>query len=53
VAFITYSLTGHPLNAAIIFSALQQFNIIKYPLQNLPNSLSAVLDSMSGMRKSQ
>ncbi|KAF8984488.1 P-loop containing nucleoside triphosphate hydrolase protein [Cyathus striatus] len=32
LSFITYSLTGHDLNVAVIFTALQLFNIIRIPL---------------------
>ncbi|KAF8699270.1 Multidrug resistance-associated ABC transporter, partial [Rhizoctonia solani] len=36
IRFITYALTGHDLNAAIIFSSLQLFNIIRTPLILVP-----------------
>ncbi|EGO18443.1 hypothetical protein SERLADRAFT_353365 [Serpula lacrymans var. lacrymans S7.9] len=45
VAFITYSLAGHTLNAAIIFSSLALFQLIMIPLMFLPMSLSTITDA--------
>ncbi|KAI0087237.1 multidrug resistance-associated ABC transporter [Irpex rosettiformis] len=36
LSFITYALSGHDLNVAIIFSSLQFFNIIRAPLAFFP-----------------
>ncbi|KZO98300.1 multidrug resistance-associated ABC transporter [Calocera viscosa TUFC12733] len=36
LSFITYALSNHPLEPAIIFSSLQYFNIIRAPLILLP-----------------
>ncbi|KAI0700341.1 multidrug resistance-associated ABC transporter [Cytidiella melzeri] len=36
LSFITYALSGHSLNVAIIFSSLQYFNIIRQPLAFFP-----------------
>ncbi|CAE6409408.1 unnamed protein product [Rhizoctonia solani] len=36
LSFITYALSGHDLNAAVIFSSLQLFNIIRTPLLLVP-----------------
>jgi hypothetical protein len=49
VTFITYGLTDHELSAANIFAALQLFNVIKYPLQQLGMQLSAVMDCVSAL----
>jgi ATP-binding cassette, subfamily C (CFTR/MRP), member 1 len=46
LSFITYYLTGHDLNVAIIFSSLQFFNIIRAPLIMFPIVVSAVADAM-------
>jgi hypothetical protein len=35
IAFVTYSLTGHPLDPAIIFTALTLFNLLRMPLMML------------------
>ncbi|KAJ7457054.1 multidrug resistance-associated ABC transporter [Mycena latifolia] len=46
LSFITYALSGHDLNVAIIFSSLQFFNIIRAPLMFLPFVLSALSDAL-------
>ncbi|KAJ7320835.1 multidrug resistance-associated ABC transporter [Mycena albidolilacea] len=46
LSFITYALTGHDLNVAIIFSSLQLFNSIQAPLTLLPIVLSALADAI-------
>jgi ABC-type multidrug transport system fused ATPase/permease subunit len=51
VSFVTYSLTGHTLDAAIIFSALQYFNILEMPISFLPMILTALSDAMSAVRQ--
>ena len=51
MTFITYGLTGHDLSAGNIFAALQLFNIIKYPLQQMGMQLSAVMDCLSALGK--
>ncbi|KAJ7827858.1 multidrug resistance-associated ABC transporter [Mycena olivaceomarginata] len=46
IATITYALSGHDLNIAIIFSSLQFFNIIRMPLVFIPFVLSALSDAI-------
>ncbi|KAF8160432.1 hypothetical protein K438DRAFT_1985689 [Mycena galopus ATCC 62051] len=48
LSFITYALSGHELNIAIIFSSLQFFNasIIRAPLLFLPFVLTALSDAI-------
>ncbi|KIM43822.1 hypothetical protein M413DRAFT_434825 [Hebeloma cylindrosporum] len=46
LSFITYALSGHDLNIAIIFSSLQLFNIIRAPLTFFPFVLSALSDAL-------
>ncbi|KAJ6465868.1 multidrug resistance-associated ABC transporter [Mycena sanguinolenta] len=46
LSFITYALSGHDLNIAIIFSSLQLFNIIRAPLVLVPFVLSALSDAI-------
>lgn len=46
LSFITYYLTGHDLNIAIIFTSLQFFGIIRQPLTVLPFVMSAVAQAM-------
>lgn len=45
LTFITYGLSGHNLEPAVIFSAFQLFNIIQTPLQNLPASFANLTDA--------
>ncbi|KAJ9110598.1 hypothetical protein QFC22_006716, partial [Naganishia vaughanmartiniae] len=45
LSFIVYSLTGHELHAATIFSALQLFNIIQAPMSELPMVITALADA--------
>ncbi len=45
VTFITYGLSGHQLDAAIIFSGLQYFNVLKQPISFLPMAFTAVSDA--------
>ncbi|PBK66109.1 multidrug resistance-associated ABC transporter [Armillaria solidipes] len=46
LSFITYGLTGHDLNIAIIFSSLQLFNNIRTPLMILPLITTAISDAL-------
>ncbi|WWD20530.1 hypothetical protein CI109_105006 [Kwoniella shandongensis] len=49
LTFITYGLSGHDLDAAIIFSGLQYFNVLKTPISFLPMAFSAVSDASVGI----
>ncbi|KAJ3915478.1 multidrug resistance-associated ABC transporter [Lentinula edodes] len=49
LSFITYALSGHDLNVAIIFSSLQFFNIIRAPLIFFPIVLSSLSDFLVAM----
>ncbi|RDB25946.1 Multidrug resistance-associated protein 1 [Hypsizygus marmoreus] len=46
MSFITYALTNHDLNIAVIFSSLQLFNIIRIPLIMFPMVLSSLSDAL-------
>ena len=46
VTFVTYSLTGNQLNAAIVFSALQFFNVLRQPISRLPMIIAAATDAI-------
>ncbi|KAF8154551.1 multidrug resistance-associated ABC transporter [Crassisporium funariophilum] len=46
LSFITYALTGHDLNVAIIFSSLQLFTIIRIPLIIFPFVLKSLADAL-------
>ncbi|KAJ7832830.1 multidrug resistance-associated ABC transporter [Mycena leptocephala] len=49
LSFITYALSGHDLNIAIIFSSLQFFNIIRAPLIFIPFVLTALSDAKNAV----
>lgn len=51
LSFITYALSGHDLNVAIIFSSLQLFNIIRAPLLFFPFVLSSLTDALVALRR--
>ncbi|KAJ2916152.1 hypothetical protein MD484_g4261, partial [Candolleomyces efflorescens] len=51
LSFITYALTGHDLNVAVVFTCLQLFNIIRMPLVFLPFVLSALSDAIVALRR--
>ncbi|KAK0538980.1 hypothetical protein OC842_001103 [Tilletia horrida] len=51
LAFIVYTLLGHPLNAANIFTALTLFNLLRLPLMFLPMCLSATADAASAFER--
>ncbi|KIM72411.1 hypothetical protein PILCRDRAFT_16141 [Piloderma croceum F 1598] len=51
LSFITYALSGHYLNIAIIFSSLQYFNIIHMPLVLFPIVLPSSSDATVALRR--
>ncbi|KAG7095244.1 hypothetical protein E1B28_006018 [Marasmius oreades] len=51
LSFITYALTSHDLNVAVVFSSLQLFNIIRVPLTFFPIVLTALSDALVALRR--
>ncbi|KAI0795051.1 multidrug resistance-associated ABC transporter [Abortiporus biennis] len=51
LSFITYSLSGHNLNVAVIFTALQLFTVIRIPLLILPMVAAASADAMVALQR--
>lgn len=51
LTFVTYSLTGHTLNAATVFSSLQLFNSIRFPLMIFPIVFSSVSDAVVALQR--
>ncbi|KDQ57208.1 hypothetical protein JAAARDRAFT_35814 [Jaapia argillacea MUCL 33604] len=51
LAFVTYSLTGHSLNAADIFASLTLFQLLRMPLMFLPMSFSAITDAANATQR--
>src|SRR5438046_2828686 len=53
LAFVTYSLSGHPLNPANIFSSLTLFNLLRMPLLFLPLVFAACADGWVSLGRLQ
>ncbi|CAA7257506.1 unnamed protein product [Cyclocybe aegerita] len=51
LSFITYALTGHDLNVAIIFTSLQLFNVIRIPMIIFPFVLSSLAEFMISTKR--
>ncbi|KAI0701736.1 multidrug resistance-associated ABC transporter [Earliella scabrosa] len=51
LSIVTYALTGHDLDVAIIFSSVQYFNIIRAPLVFLPITLASTTDALVALRR--
>ncbi|KAG6813846.1 hypothetical protein H0H92_006790 [Tricholoma furcatifolium] len=51
LTFITYSLTGHDLNIAVVFTALQLFTIIRIPFLILPVILASTADLAVALKR--
>ncbi|KAK7032834.1 oligomycin resistance ATP-dependent permease YOR1 [Favolaschia claudopus] len=51
LAFVTYSLTGHSLEASVIFASLTLFNLLRLPLMFLPVSFSAIADALTASHR--
>ncbi|ORY83038.1 P-loop containing nucleoside triphosphate hydrolase protein [Protomyces lactucae-debilis] len=53
LAFVTYSLTGNPLEAATVFSSLTLFNLLRMPLMFLPLVASSMTDAQVSLKRIQ
>ncbi|KAF9268335.1 hypothetical protein L218DRAFT_954696 [Marasmius fiardii PR-910] len=51
LAFVTYSLSGHALDPANIFSSLTLFALLRLPLMLLPVSLSSIADASNAIER--
>ncbi|KIJ14255.1 hypothetical protein PAXINDRAFT_169871 [Paxillus involutus ATCC 200175] len=51
MAFVTYTLTAHSLNIAIIFSSLSLFNLLRQPMSFMPRALSTIPDAASAIER--
>ncbi|KAK4700227.1 hypothetical protein P7C70_g6022, partial [Phenoliferia sp. Uapishka_3] len=49
LVFVTYSLTGHTQNPALIWTSLSLLNLLRMPLMMLPNSLNTMTDAHNAM----
>ncbi|EJD48473.1 P-loop containing nucleoside triphosphate hydrolase protein [Auricularia subglabra TFB-10046 SS5] len=51
LAFVTYSLTGHDLTPATVFTALQVFTLIEGPLISVPMSASTIMTFKASLER--
>lgn len=51
LAFVTYALSGHSLDPAIIFTSLSLFTLLRQPLMFLPRALSAITDAQNALSR--
>ncbi|WVQ83340.1 hypothetical protein IAT38_005479 [Cryptococcus sp. DSM 104549] len=51
LTFITYGLSGHRLDAAIIFSSLQFFNVLRLPIGSMPGVLTGVAEALVATKR--
>ncbi|PSR78986.1 hypothetical protein PHLCEN_2v7173 [Hermanssonia centrifuga] len=49
LAFVTYTLTAHDFNVAIIFSSFSLFQLLRQPLMFMPRALSATTDAQNAL----
>lgn len=48
---LRYAALGHPQSPAEIWTSLSLLNLLRMPLMALPNSLSAITDAHSAMKR--
>ncbi|WVQ96140.1 hypothetical protein IAU59_003242 [Kwoniella sp. CBS 9459] len=51
LTFITYALTGHELDAALVFANLQIFNVVRAPIAQAPEVLSSLSEAAVAIRR--
>ncbi|KAF9163643.1 hypothetical protein DFQ26_002301 [Actinomortierella ambigua] len=51
LTFVVYSLAGNELNAAIVFSSLSLFNIMRMPLMIFPQVVSGMVDALVSIHR--
>ncbi|KAG0299227.1 hypothetical protein BGZ98_010242 [Dissophora globulifera] len=51
LTFVAYSLTGHQLTPAVVFSSLSLFNIMRMPLMIYPQVVSGMVDATVSVRR--
>ncbi|KAG1750098.1 ABC protein, partial [Suillus lakei] len=51
LAFVTYTLTTHNFNVAVIFSSLSLFQLLRQPMMFMPRALSAIPDASSAIQR--
>ncbi|KAG2138357.1 ABC protein [Suillus clintonianus] len=51
LAFVTYTLTVHNFNVAVIFTSLSLFQLLRQPMLYIPRSLSSISDASSAIQR--
>ncbi|KAG1747098.1 ABC protein [Suillus paluster] len=51
LAFVTYTLTAHNFNVAVIFTSLNLFQLLRQPMMWMPRALSAIPDASSAIQR--
>jgi ATP-binding cassette subfamily C (CFTR/MRP) protein 1 len=51
ISFIVYALTNNALNPPIVFAALSLFNLMRFPLILLPNTIRSLVESRVGLNR--
>ncbi|KAG1887345.1 ABC protein [Suillus subluteus] len=51
LAFVTYTLTTHNFDVAVIFSSLSLFQLLRQPMMFMPRALSAIPDALSAIQR--
>ncbi|KAI6039826.1 ABC protein [Pisolithus marmoratus] len=51
VAFVTYTLTSHNFNTAVIFSSLSLFQLLRQPMLYVPRALATIPDAASALQR--
>lgn len=51
LAFVTYTLTSHNFNTAVIFSSLSLFQLLRQPMMYMPRALAAIPDAASALER--
>ncbi|KAH7909505.1 ABC protein [Hygrophoropsis aurantiaca] len=51
LAFVTYTLTAHDFNVAVIFSSLSLFQLLRQPMMFMPRALSAIPDAANALQR--
>ncbi|KAH7925482.1 ABC protein [Leucogyrophana mollusca] len=51
LAFVTYTLTAHDFNVAVIFASLSLFQLLRQPMMFMPRALSAIPDAANALQR--
>lgn len=51
LAFVTYTLTAHSFDVAVIFASFSLFQLLRQPLMLLPRALAAITDAQNAVER--